>query len=53
VHVANALVHEREDAPGPVPRAQVNLNYLASIGMQNRLGFWREITNERALKEAV
>ena len=53
LHVANALAHERTDDPASTPRSEVDLPYLAAIGRQDRLGFWRECTTERALKEAV
>jgi len=53
LHVANALAHERAETPSPTPPSEVDRQYLASIGMQNRLSSWRECTNERALKEAV
>jgi response regulator RpfG family c-di-GMP phosphodiesterase len=41
VHVANALLHEADGEHDGVTRGGVDLNYLAAIGLTDRLPSWR------------
>ncbi len=41
VHVANALAHEKADAKKKATFSQIDVEYLAGIGLKDRLDGWR------------
>jgi len=42
VHIANAFVHEQQTAAAESSSASVDLDYLATLGLADRLPLWRE-----------
>ena len=53
LHAANALEHERGMALDGVPRSQVDLDYLADLGLKDRLDVWREYIAPCPVEQAV
>jgi hypothetical protein len=46
VHAANALVHERQLAPGETSHTRLDPDYLARLNLGDRVGEWREIAGD-------
>jgi hypothetical protein len=54
-YVANALVEEVEAEllPGPLPAAELDLDYLAAAGVATRLSSWRQMAIRLCLRNAA
>lgn len=52
VHVANSLVSDRKEFRREIPVPEIDLPYLAQLGLADRLPAWRQIVSEAASNEA-